>query len=325
MRPAWSAHTTTVKPAASNTALAAAIASGLVFGWRTSSISWRGRLGAVAIAREAQHVGAFLAGRLARVHAEALGAELDQDGGLAVVGDCSGVAEMQRRPRRRRRRRARNASPAGNERLSPVLVDRVAHASGSEHGVAVVAVEAAPALAAEPAGRHHAPEQRRRGRARIERDGIERLAQAHLGIEADQVEQLAAAPSCSRAPTLIAVSMSAGAGDARLDRADAVVVEGDQQRVEDEARLVLRLAPAAGRPPRTSAQAPSNVSSDVLMPGETSISFISCAGRQKCRPTTRSSRPEPPAISVIDKRRGVGGEDRVRRDRSRSACRAARA
>ena len=36
------------------------------------------------------------------------------------------------------------------------------------------------------------------------------------------------------------------------------------------------------------------------MPGDTSISFISCAGRQKCMPTTRSSRPEPPAISVID-------------------------
>ena len=94
--------------------------------------------------------------------------------------------------------------------------------------------------------------------------------------------------------------MSAALGHARLDRADAVVVERHQQRVEDEARLVLRLAPAAARPSRIHAQAVLNVSSDVFMPGDISISFISCAGRQKCMPTTRSSRPEPPAISVID-------------------------
>ncbi len=49
------------------------------------------------------------------------------------------------------------------------------------------------------------------------------------------------------------------------------------------------------------AQAVANVSSEVLMPRDISISFITCAGRQKCMPTIRSSRPVPPAISVIDR------------------------
>ena len=38
----------------------------------------------------------------------------------------------------------------------------------------------------------------------------------------------------------------------------------------------------------------------VSRPGESSISFMSWAGRQKCMPTTRSSRPQPEAISVIE-------------------------
>ncbi|OIQ70622.1 hypothetical protein GALL_477620 [mine drainage metagenome] len=36
------------------------------------------------------------------------------------------------------------------------------------------------------------------------------------------------------------------------------------------------------------------------MPGDISISFINCAGRQKCIPTTRSGLSEPVAISVIE-------------------------
>ncbi|MNT36397.1 hypothetical protein D3C72_1724770 [compost metagenome] len=56
------------------------------------------------------------------------------------------------------------------------------------------------------------------------------------------------------------------------------------------------------------------VSSEVARPGDISISFISCAGRQKCMPTKRSGRPEPPAISVIeivdvlDAKRVAGGQ-----------------
>ena len=42
------------------------------------------------------------------------------------------------------------------------------------------------------------------------------------------------------------------------------------------------------------------LSSLVFMPGDISTSFISCAGRQKCMPTKRSSRPLPPAISVME-------------------------
>ena len=41
-----------------------------------------------------------------------------------------------------------------------------------------------------------------------------------------------------------------------------------------------------------------NASSLVLNPGDISTSFINCAGRQKCMPTKRSSRPDPAAISV---------------------------
>ena len=37
------------------------------------------------------------------------------------------------------------------------------------------------------------------------------------------------------------------------------------------------------------------------IPGDISISFISCAGRQKCIPTTRSGRFEPAAISVMER------------------------
>ena len=37
------------------------------------------------------------------------------------------------------------------------------------------------------------------------------------------------------------------------------------------------------------------------MPRDISSSFITCAGRQKCMPTIRSSRPVPAAISVIDR------------------------
>src|SRR5438105_9576214 len=43
-----------------------------------------------------------------------------------------------------------------------------------------------------------------------------------------------------------------------------------------------------------------NESSLVLSPADISTSFMSCAGRQKCIPTKRSSRPEPAAISVIE-------------------------
>ncbi|MNL64315.1 hypothetical protein D3C87_1885160 [compost metagenome] len=42
------------------------------------------------------------------------------------------------------------------------------------------------------------------------------------------------------------------------------------------------------------------VSSEVARPGDISISFINCAGRQKCMPTKQSGRPDPPAIWVID-------------------------
>ena len=49
------------------------------------------------------------------------------------------------------------------------------------------------------------------------------------------------------------------------------------------------------------AQACSKLASLVFRPGDISTSFISCAGRQKCMPTKRSSRPEPAAISVIDR------------------------
>src|SRR5258706_5042354 len=47
-------------------------------------------------------------------------------------------------------------------------------------------------------------------------------------------------------------------------------------------------------------QAFRNDSSLVLIPGDISTSFINCAGRQKCMPTSCSSRPDPAAISVID-------------------------
>lgn len=43
------------------------------------------------------------------------------------------------------------------------------------------------------------------------------------------------------------------------------------------------------------------VCSDVRMPGDISMSFMSCAGRQKCMPTTLSGRLLPAAISVINK------------------------
>ena len=49
------------------------------------------------------------------------------------------------------------------------------------------------------------------------------------------------------------------------------------------------------------AHAASKVSRDVFTPGDISISFISCAGRQKCMPTTRSWRAQPAAISVTDR------------------------
>ena len=62
-------------------------------------------------------------------------------------------------------------------------------------------------------------------------------------------------------------------------------------------RAHRQLADRARRTPRPA----SKLSGEVFRPGDISTSFISCAGRQKCMPTKRSARPEPPAISVIDR------------------------
>ena len=89
-----------------------------------------------------------------------------------------------------------------------------------------------------------------------------------------------------------------GIGDARLYRANGIVVEGDQQRIEDKARLVLRLHRNL---PQASAQSHAvlDVASLVRMP-ETFDQF-----HQLCRQTEAIPLPgpdaKPAAISGIDK------------------------
>src|SRR6185369_2495679 len=122
--------------------------------------------------------------------------------------------------------------------------------SGPEHRVAAVCVEAASRLATEQTGGNHPPQQRWTGGARIERDRIERLAQTDLRIEADEIDQLEWPHLVAEADLDRGVD-AGGVGDARVHRANGIVVERHQQRIEDEARLVLGLyrnLPAGERP-----------------------------------------------------------------------------
>ena len=159
----------------------------------------RGRIVAVAIAGEAQHVRALLAVALAGVHAQALGAELDQDRLLRSGPAAMRRAEIERRPRppaRRRRETHRRRETSGSR---PAARSRSACASASEHRVALVAYRS-PGRSCGRDGRPRPCAGAAAGRgARVEGDRVERLAQPELGVEPDQVEQLAAAPSCSRA------------------------------------------------------------------------------------------------------------------------------
>ena len=106
--------------------------------------------------------------------------------------------------------------------------------------------------------------------------------------------------------------MSSGDGDARLHRADAVVVERDQQRIEDEARLVLGLhrqlpgllAPGPGRAQRLLRRVDAGRHLDQLhqlrRQAEVQADDAVVAARA--------------AGDLGDRqRRGVGGEDRVLR------------
>ena len=143
------------------------------------------------------------------------------------------------------------------------------------------------------------PQQRRCRGARVERDRIERLAEPDLRVQPDEIDQLERSHLVAQRDLDRRIDPGR-VGDPGLDGADRVVVERDQQRIEDEARLILRqhraLTAAFGPGPGGSQRLRGRCSSPAT---SRSASSAAPAGSSAC-PTTRSSRPQPEAISVID-------------------------
>ena len=111
----------------------------------------------------------------------------------------------------------------------------------SSHRVySAVLVEAGAGLSSELPGAHHAAQQRHRGEVGVGVLGVERVEDGERRVEPHEVEQREGAHRETAAALHRRVDALLGR-DALLEQAHGVVQVGKEQRVHDEARLVLHL------------------------------------------------------------------------------------
>src|ERR1700733_9786067 len=104
--------------------------------------------------------------------------------------------------------------------------------STPKHGVALIGVEAAPGLTTKVTGGDHPAQERRSSVSRVIGHRVECLAQPDLGVEANEVEELAG-PHGVAHPLLEGGVDLRWFGHPRLHKANGVIVERDDEVVED--------------------------------------------------------------------------------------------
>src|SRR5438445_2524586 len=169
---------------------------------------------------------------------------------------------------------------------------------GGQSAGRLVAVEAAAALPAEQPCVTHRDEARWRCHPLLARLLVERLARVHVHVDADQVDELARTQRPPGAVLHPGVEILDG-NACLVEHADAVVQQGDQHAVDDEARRVeaadRMLAELLAQRVRALEASSEDSSARTI-----STSGINGAGLKKCMPTTRSGVEIAEAISVTE-------------------------